>query len=161
MHCFRPLLYTLPNPTYPDISVPPTQGQDTSVRNASSVGEKHGIGNPRLNIQGYINQGYIVTYVCSSCLRWAGFTVKGPAINKLQINKFIWSPAPKSWKIVKKAAPLVLSFNLSPPPPQTLVSCPARTATFLKAFPLTVCYYLKVHKIENFFGFDFEICTFS
>jgi hypothetical protein len=22
-------------------------------------------------------------------------------------------------------------------------------------------YNLKVHKIENFFGFDFEICTFS
>jgi hypothetical protein len=23
------------------------------------------------------------------------------------------------------------------------------------------CFLLKVHKIENFFGFDFEICTFS
>jgi hypothetical protein len=25
----------------------------------------------------------------------------------------------------------------------------------------TCCPNLKVHKIENFFGFDFEICTFS
>jgi hypothetical protein len=32
---------------------------------------------------------------------------------------------------------------------------------FKKSISISACYSLKVHKNENFFGFDFEFCTFS
>jgi hypothetical protein len=52
---------------------------------------------------------------------------------------------------------LIINFFFWPSLKFLFVPLSLKTTHFFKIKP----YYLKVHKIENFFGFNFDICTIS
>ncbi len=61
-----------------------------------------------------------------------------------------------------KTGHVVFKYSISPEASVEKDGCGRCDATPLTAIPAERwMFYLKVHKRENFLGFDFEICTFS